>query len=128
MADLEHSHGGQAHRHANNERRLLIAAALTGAFLVVEAGGGIVSGSLALLADAGHMLADFASLGLAWYAFRLSRRPPDTHRTYDFERMQVLVAFANALALFVIAAWIVFEAARRLLAPIEVQGGIMFWV
>jgi cobalt-zinc-cadmium efflux system protein len=128
MADLEHSHGGQARRHANNERRLLIAAALTGAFLLVEAGGGIVSGSLALLADAGHMLADFASLGLAWYAFRLSRRPPDTHRTYGFERMQVLVAFANSLALFVIAAWIVFEAARRLLAPIEVQGGIMFWV
>ena len=74
------------------------------------------------------MLADFASLGLAWYAFRLSRRPADTDRTYGFERMQVLVAFANGLALFVIAAWIVVEAAGRLMAPSQVLGGLMFWV
>jgi cobalt-zinc-cadmium efflux system protein len=74
------------------------------------------------------MLADFASLGLAWYAFRLSRRPADLHRTYGFERMQVLVAFGNGLALFVIAGWIVVEAARRLLAPIEVDPQIMLLV
>jgi cobalt-zinc-cadmium efflux system protein len=127
-ASLEHSHGGHAHRHANNERRLAIAAALTGTFMVVEAIGGVVSQSLALLADAGHMLADFASLALAWWAFRLSRRPADHRRTYGFERVQILVAFANGLALFVIAGWIVVEAIHRLFAPVEVLGGIMFSV
>jgi cobalt-zinc-cadmium efflux system protein len=128
MAGLDHSHGGHAHRHANNERRLLLAASLTGTFMVVEAVGGLYAGSLALLADAGHMLADFASLVLAWYAFRLSRRPADHHRTYGFERMQVLVAFGNGLGLFVIAAWIVIEAAHRLLDPVPVLGGLMFFV
>src|SRR6478609_8895827 len=128
MADLEHSHGGHLDRHANNERRLLFAASLTGAFMVVEAIGGTIAGSLALLADAGHMLADFAALALAWFAFRLSRRPADTHRTFGFERMQVLVAFGNGLALFAIAAWIVVEAIGRILAPIEVQSGLMLVV
>jgi cobalt-zinc-cadmium efflux system protein len=128
MGGLDHSHGGQVHRHANNERRLLLAAALTGIFMVVEAVGGFYSGSLALLADAGHMLADFASLTLAWYAFRLSRRPADHHRTYGFERMQVLVAFGNGLGLFVIAAWIILEAGHRLLNPMPVLSGVMFFV
>jgi cobalt-zinc-cadmium efflux system protein len=128
MAHLEHSHGGHVHRHANNERRLLLAATLTGAFMVIEFAGGLYSGSLALIADAGHMLADFASLALAWYAFRLSRRPADHHRTYGFERMQVLVAFGNGLALFLIAGWIVVEAVHRLLNPVEVLSGVMFFV
>jgi cobalt-zinc-cadmium efflux system protein len=74
------------------------------------------------------MLADFAALGLAWFAFRLSRRPADHHRTYGFERMQVLVAFGNGLALFAIAIWIVAEAVHRLLAPVEVLSGIMLGV
>ena len=78
--------------------------------MVAEVAGGIISGSLALLADAGHMLTDFASLALAWFGFRLSRRPADWRRTYGFDRFQVLVAFANGLALFAIAAWIVYEA------------------
>ena len=128
MTSLEHSHGGHLDRHANNERRLLIAASLTGAFMVVEIVGGLVAGSLALLADAGHMLTDFASLALAWYAFRLSRRPADTHRTYGFERMQVLVAFGNGLALFAIVLWILVEAVHRLLEPVPVLGGTMFLV
>jgi cobalt-zinc-cadmium efflux system protein len=128
MANLDHSHGGQVHRHAANEWRLGIAAALTGTFMLVEAAGGLLAGSLALLADAGHMLADFAALALAWFAFRLSRRPADQDRTYGFERMQVLVAFGNGLALFAIAAWIVVEAVHRLLAPIEVVSGIMLVV
>ena len=89
---------------------------ITGLFMVAEVGGGIVSGSLALLADAGHMLTDFASLSLAWFGFRLARRPADWRRTYGFDRFQVLVAFTNGLALFAIAAWIVFEAIERLSA------------
>ena len=78
--------------------------------MFAEVAGGIVSGSLALIADAGHMLTDFASLSLAWFGFRLGRRPADWKRTYGFDRFQVLIAFVNGLALFVIAAWIVYEA------------------
>ncbi|MGH6832690.1 MAG: cation diffusion facilitator family transporter [Methyloceanibacter sp.] len=102
-----------------------LAAALTGAFMFVEVAGGIAAGSLALLADAGHMLTDFASLALAWFGFRLSRRPADWKRTYGFDRFQILVAFANGLALFAIAAWIVYEAIERLMTTPEVSGGIM---
>jgi cobalt-zinc-cadmium efflux system protein len=102
-----------------------LAALLTGVFMFAEVAGGIVAGSLALLADAGHMLTDFASLALAWFAFRLARRPADWKRTYGFDRFQVLVAFVNGLALFAIAAWIVYEAIERIATPREVDGGIM---
>ena len=101
------------------------AAALTGAFMFAEVAGGIAAGSLALIADAGHMLTDFASLSLAWFGFRLSRRPADWRRTFGFDRFQVLVAFANGLALFAIAAWIVYEAIERLMTTPEVSGSIM---
>ena len=121
----DHSHGGQGHSHGDNERRLFWAALITGAFMVVEAAGGLVAGSLALLADAGHMLTDFAGLALAWLAFRFSRWPADGRRTYGFERLQVLVAFGNGLVLFIIAGGIVIEAARRLMAPEPVMGGTM---
>ena len=122
-----HGHAGHSHgaAHANNERRMGLAAALTGAFMFAEVAGGIAAGSLALIADAGHMLTDFASLSLAWFGFRLSRRPADWRRTYGFDRFQVLVAFANGLALFAIAAWIVYEAIERLMTTPQVSGGIM---
>ena len=102
-----------------------LAALLTGSFMLAEVIGGIVAGSLALLADAGHMLTDFAALALAWFGFRLSRRPADWKRTYGFDRFQVLVAFANGLALFAIAAWIIYEGITRLMTAPEVSGGIM---
>ena len=125
-----HSHGpGHTHAHDHrrdaNERRMGLAALITGLFMFAEVAGGIVSGSLALLADAGHMLTDFASLALAWFGFRLARRAADWKRTYGFDRFQVLVAFTNGLALFTIAAWIVFEAIERLAQPHAVAGGIM---
>ena len=125
-----HSHAGHDHGHAhtvnaNNEWRVGLAALLTGVFMLAEVAGGIISGSLALLADAGHMLTDFASLALAWLGFRISRRPADWKRTYGFDRFQILVAFANGLALFAIAAWIIYEAVERLMSPHEVAGGIM---
>jgi cobalt-zinc-cadmium efflux system protein len=110
---------------ANNERRMGLAAALTGAFMFAEIAGGIAAGSLALLADAGHMLTDFASLSLAWFGFRLARRPADWKRTYGFDRFQILIAFANGLTLFAIAAWIVYEGIERLMTTPEVSGGIM---
>jgi cobalt-zinc-cadmium efflux system protein len=83
---------------------------------------------LALLADAGHMLTDFASLALAWFGFRLAREPADWKRTYGFDRFSVLIAFVNGLALFVIAAWITWEAVTRLREPVPVMGGVMFAV
>jgi cobalt-zinc-cadmium efflux system protein len=116
------------HSHAANERSVAIAALLTGTFMLAEIFGGIYSGSLALLADAGHMLTDFASLSLAWLGFRLARQPADWRRTYGFDQFSVLVAFVNGISLFAIAAWIVLEASRRLYNPVQVAGGLMFWI
>jgi len=125
------SHGdghSPGHAHAADEKRIALAAALTGAFMVAEAAGGVLAGSLALLADAGHMLIDFAGLALGWAAFRLMRRPADDRRTYGYDRFQILVAFGNGLVLFFIAAWILWEAGQRLMHPEPVMGGLMLWV
>lgn len=121
------AHGGHGHASAG-ERNLGIAAALTGAFMLAEVVGGLISGSLALLADAGHMLTDFGSLTLAWYGFRLARRPADWRRTYGYDRFSVLVAFSNGLVLFAVAAWIIYEAWERLNDPVEVLGGVMLLI
>jgi len=115
-------------RHTANERSVGLAAVLTGTFMLAEVAGGVISGSLALLADAGHMLTDFATLALAWVGFRLTRRPADWRRTYGFDRFSVLVAFVNGITLFAIAAWILIEAVQRLREPITVLGGVMLWV
>ena len=126
---MAHHDHGHAHSHGTqNQRAVGIAALLTGGFMIAEVVGGVVSGSLALLADAGHMLTDFAALALAWFAFRLARRPADGERTYGFDRFSVLAAFVNGLTLFVIAGWICFEAYKRLNQPVEVTGGLMLWV
>lgn len=117
--DHDHGHG------PDKERRLAIVAALTGGFMLAEVAGGLLSGSLALIADAGHMLTDFASLALAWAAARLARRPADWQRTYGFDRFSVLAAFVNGLALFAIALWITVEAVGRLLNPAPVTGTTM---
>jgi len=124
----DHHDHDEGQGHAVNERSVGLAALLTGAFMVAEVAGGLIAGSLALLADAGHMLTDFASLALAWVGFRMARRPADWRRTYGFDRFSVLVAFVNGIALFVIAAWIVVEAIQRLRAPVKVLGDIMLWV
>lgn len=105
-----------------------LAALLTGGFMLVEVAGGIIAGSLALLADAGHMLSDFASLTLAWFAFRIARRPADARRTYGFARVSVLAAFINGLSLIAISGWIVFEAVMRMFEPGEVIAGTMLWI
>jgi cobalt-zinc-cadmium efflux system protein len=120
--------GDHAHHHHQNEGRMGMAAILIGVFMLVEVAGGLISGSLALLADAGHMLTDFGALALAWFAFRIARWPADSQRTYGFDRFQVLVAFGNGLVLFAVAAWIVYEAIGRLLEPEHVLGGLMFAV
>jgi len=101
---------------------------LTGGFMLVEVAGGLMSGSLALLADAGHMLTDTAALFFAWLAFRLARRPADPKRSYGYHRFQILAAFLNGVVLIVIVMWIVYEAIQRLNAPVEILGGLMLAV
>jgi cobalt-zinc-cadmium efflux system protein len=123
----DHAHHGHPHAHDapsgnDGERRLSWVLVLTAGFMVVEAVGGWLAGSLALIADAGHMLSDTAALALAWAAFRVARRPHDEKRSYGYHRFQILAAFVNGLALFAIAAWIVFEAVGRLRAPAPVLG------
>lgn len=109
-------------------RRLGWALCITATFMCVEVIGGLLSGSLALLADAGHMLTDTAALVLAWIAARLASRPADSRRSYGFHRAQVLAAFVNALALFAVVAWIVVEAVQRLLEPRPIEGETMLGV
>jgi cobalt-zinc-cadmium efflux system protein len=127
----EHEHGGHHHTpevSRDNERRIFIAMWLTGGFMVAEVVGGLISGSLALIADAGHMATDTAALGLAWLAFRLSQRPADTSRSYGYHRGEVLAAFVNGIAMLALVLWILVEAVQRLFAPVEIMGGIMLWI
>jgi cobalt-zinc-cadmium efflux system protein len=124
-----HGTSGHHHDHAHaSERRMLWAMLLTGGFMLVEAFGGWLSGSLALMADAGHMLTDTASLALAWGASRAARRPADSLRSYGYHRAQVLAAFLNGVLFLAIVAWIVFEAVQRLLEPVPIEGGAMLVV
>ena len=118
-----------SHAHNNsNMRRVVIALVLTGIFMVVEVIGGILSGSLALLADAGHMLTDTMALALAAVAFQVSKRPADTTLTYGYQRFQILAAFVNGLSLLFIVGWILYEAVNRFIAPQEVMGETMLIV
>jgi cobalt-zinc-cadmium efflux system protein len=123
----EYSHSHECHSHApavstGNERRVFRVMILTGGFMAVEVLGGLFSGSLALLADAGHMLTDTAALFLAWFAFRIGNKPADPKRSFGYYRFQILASFANSIALFAIAAWIVIEAVNRLFNPSEIHG------
>ncbi|MEM6368469.1 MAG: cation diffusion facilitator family transporter [Myxococcota bacterium] len=121
-----HTHGG--HAHPSNEGRTLAAALLTGSFVVVEGLGGWLSGSLALLADAGHMFSDSVSLFFAWFAFRLSRRPPTPEHSFGLDRAQVLVAFANGLGMLFVVGSIFWHAVHRILTPVSIQGPVMLGV
>lgn len=116
------------HEHSTNSsnlRRVMIALVLTGTFMLVEIAGGIISGSLALLADAGHMLTDTMALSLAAVAFHVSKRPPDGNLTYGYQRFQILAAFVNGLSLLVIVGWILIEAVRRFVEPRDILGETM---
>ena len=118
----------QAADPGRNQRRMLWAMLLTAAFTAVEIVGGLLSGSLALLADAGHMLTDTAALAIAWGAGRLSQRPPDALRSYGYQRLQVIAALMNSIGFIGIVVWILVEAFQRLQQPVEVLGGPMLAV
>lgn len=96
--------------------------------MFAEVIGGVISGSLALLADAAHMLTDAGSLALAWVGFKLAERPADQSRSFGWARFKVLAAFVNGLTLIVLAVWIVAEAIQRLLEPQEVMGQLLLVV
>lgn len=123
----EHGHGG--HSHGNADRRALaVVFALTTSFLVVEVVGGLLTGSLALLADAGHMASDSASIGLALVAFWLSAKPATPNRSFGYKRAEILAALFNGMTLVAISIWIFVEAFRRLQDPPEILGGWMLVV
>lgn len=107
---------------------LRTALALTSLFMLVEFAGGIIAGSLALLADAGHMLADAAALALAWAAVRIAGRPADLRRTFGYQRLRVLATFVNGCALMFITAWIAIEAVQRFSTPVPVNGAMILWI
>ncbi|MCR9079981.1 MAG: cation diffusion facilitator family transporter [Hyphomonadaceae bacterium] len=107
---------------------MAIAALLTFAFMIAEVVGGLISGSLALLADAAHMLTDAGSLALAWIGFKLAERPADQTRSFGWARFKVLAAFVNGLTLLLLAVWIIFEAIQRLMAPEPVMGHLLLGV
>ncbi|MFP1921990.1 CDF family zinc transporter ZitB [Lonsdalea quercina] len=106
----------------NNSQRLLAAFTITALFMVVETVGGLLSGSLALLADAGHMLTDTAALLVALLAVRFAARRPTSNHTFGFLRLTTLAAFVNAIALFIITVWICWEAFQRFSHPQPIAG------
>ena len=125
MTDCVH----QSHGHAESPgRRLLFVLVLTATFMVVEAVGGWISGSLALIADAGHMLTDVAAIGLSLVTAIIGSRPADEFKTFGYRRWEILAAFVNGAALFGIALWVVVEALRRLGDPVPVRPGILLGV
>lgn len=124
-----HAHGSLPRRAEEMpERRLIWAMALTGLFMLAEVVGGILSGSLALIADAGHMLTDLGALGLAHAGMRLGRRPADARRSFGYRRLEVLAAFANGVVLLIATLWIAVEAVRRLLEPVPVAAEAMLGI
>lgn len=115
---------GTGHQHGHgtsNKRALTLALALTGSFVIVEVIAGIWTGSLALISDAAHMLTDTAGLAIALAAIKIGERPADSRRTFGYQRFEILAAAFNAVLLFAVAAYILFEGYQRLVNPQAVQ-------
>ncbi len=124
----DHGHGDHDHGRGADRRALTVVFALTGAFTVAEVVGGLVTGSLALLADAGHMLSDAFSLGVALFAVWLAGRPATPNRSFGYKRAEILAALFNGATLVAISIWIFIEAYRRFSEPPEILGGWMLAV
>lgn len=120
----DHSHHGHDHSvtvNEDNKKRVFFAMLMTFGFMFAEIIGGLWSGSLALLADAGHMFSDALALLLSWLAFKFSDKAADDERSFGWHRFQILAAFVNGLSLILIAVWIIIEAAQRFYSPVEVM-------
>ncbi len=134
---MTHDHASPGHDHSHgsiragerHKGRLAIAFVVLAVFMVVEVAGGLISGSLALLSDAGHMLTDVLGLGMALAAIQLATRGSDRrHQTFGLYRLEILAALANALLLFGVAGYVVVEALARLGDPQEVRSGVLLVV
>jgi cobalt-zinc-cadmium efflux system protein len=123
----DHAHG-TANARGKSQRALAVVLALTATFTVAEVVGGLLTGSLALLADAGHMLSDNFSIGLALFAAWAAAKPPTPNRSFGFKRAEILAALVNGVTLVAISIWIFFEAFRRLQSPPEILAGPMLLV
>lgn len=127
-----HGHGGHGHGHGHagsaNARRLALVLGLVVVYMLAEVAGAILTNSLALLADAGHMLSDAGALGLSLFALWIARKPPTPGHTYGFYRTEILAALINGATLVAISGYVFLEAFRRLGTPAEVQGGWMMAV
>lgn len=122
MTNHNHAHARHA---AGNRRRLFLTLLLAAGYMVAEIVGGLLTNSLALLADAGHMLSDTAALGLSLFAVWIAERPPTPQRTWGYYRVEILAALANGAALVAVSTFIFVEAYRRILEPREVWGAAM---
>ncbi len=120
----EHHH----HHKISNEKAIKISFFLTFSFMIIEVIGGLLSGSLALIADAGHMLTDAAALALAWAGFYFGRKSSNGQKTFGYFRLEVLAALINALTLIGLTVWIGVEAVERFENPVEVMAVPMFAV
>jgi Co/Zn/Cd efflux system component len=128
MDTHEHAHphpsaAGEPSDRAGSRRALSLTLALTSAFTIAEVVGGLLTGSLALLADAAHMLSDDLSLGVALFAVWLAERQPTPKRTFGFKRAEILAALFNGVTLIAISIWIFVEAYDRFQDPPEIPGG-----
>lgn len=136
----DQAHHGHAHHHGHSHvtargdphpgtrSRLAWTFALVVAYMIAEVVGGLLSHSLALLADAGHMFSDAAALALAWFALWFARQPASSQHTFGYYRTEILAALANGVALIAVAIYILVEAVQRISDPPEVQAGLMMAV
>ena len=122
----QHQHADVFHAHASIGK-MRKAFLLTAVILVAEVGGGLLSNSLALLADAGHVLTDIAAIGLSWFALGQAQKPTDGRMTFGYHRAGILAALVNALTLILITLWILWEAHFRFQHPHPVAGAWMFF-
>ncbi|MDP2730921.1 MAG: cation diffusion facilitator family transporter [Dehalococcoidales bacterium] len=124
---IEHSHEAE-HQNAAGKNRLKITLAIVVIIMVAEIIGGILSNSLALLSDAGHMLVDALALGLSLFALTIAAKPATESKTYGYHRVEIMAALANGVTLVVVAAYIFYEAYQRFLEPPEVKAPLMLLI
>lgn len=119
-----HEHGhhhGHHHHHTSNQRALFWAFVLIAMFMIVEVIGGMITNSLALLSDAGHMLSDAVALGLSFFAIKIGQRKATINKTYGYKRFEIIAAGLNGITLLIISIYIFVEAYQRFLNPPEIQ-------
>lgn len=123
---------GHSHSHAEvregHQKKLIMALGLTTAFMLAEVIGAWITGSLALLSDAAHMFTDSAALAISLVALQIAKRPADRKRTYGYARLEILASALNAVMLFAVALYILYEAYQRFFLPADIASGAMLWI